>query len=74
MSLDSLRDASACSAGLFDVAVVTLPSAVPEPSTWTMMTLGFTDVGSTAYRTRKNGAVLGAAYPPMPRMIRNARA
>ena len=35
------------------------------------MTLGFTDVGSTAYRTRRSGAVLGAAYPPMPGMICN---
>jgi hypothetical protein len=35
-------------------------SAVPEPSTWAMMILGFFGVGYMAYR-RKNSAVLRVA-------------
>jgi hypothetical protein len=35
-------------------------SAVPEPSTWAMMILGFAGVGFVAYR-RKRGAALAAA-------------
>jgi PEP-CTERM motif len=34
-------------------------SAVPEPSTWAMMILGFFGVGFMAYR-RRNSAVLSA--------------
>lgn len=34
-------------------------SAVPEPSTWAMMVLGFAGVGFMAYH-RRNGAVLAA--------------
>jgi hypothetical protein len=34
-------------------ATVTLTTAVPEPSTWTMMILGFTGIGAMAYRRRK---------------------
>ena len=30
-------------------------AAVPEPSTWAMMLLGFAGVGFAAYRKRKNG-------------------
>ena len=35
-----------------DQSVITLPSAVPEPSTWAMMILGFAGVGFMAYRRR----------------------
>jgi hypothetical protein len=35
-------------------------SAVPEPSTWAMMLLGFAGVGFMAYRRRHRGAVLSA--------------
>jgi hypothetical protein len=35
-------------------------SAVPEPSTWAMMILGFFGIGFMAYRKRKNGLVLAA--------------
>jgi PEP-CTERM motif len=35
-------------------------SAVPEPSTWAMMILGFAGIGFMAYR-RKNGAALRVA-------------
>jgi hypothetical protein len=36
-------------------------SAVPEPSTWAMMILGFFGIGFMAYRKRKNGFALTAA-------------
>jgi hypothetical protein len=36
---------------------VTLSSAVPEPSTWAMMTLGFAGIGFMAYRRRNRGAL-----------------
>jgi hypothetical protein len=39
---------------------ITLSSAVPEPSTWAMMILGFCGVGFMAYR-RKNQMALNAA-------------
>jgi PEP-CTERM motif len=32
--------------------------AVPEPSTWAMMILGFFGVGFMAYRRKQNGAAL----------------
>jgi hypothetical protein len=35
--------------------------AVPEPSTWAMMLLGFAGVGFAAYRKRKNGTFTMAA-------------
>lgn len=36
-------------------------AAVPEPSTWAMMILGFAGVGFIAYRRRQNGPKLGVA-------------
>jgi hypothetical protein len=36
-------------------------AAVPEPSTWAMMILGFAGVGFMAYRRRNQGAALTAA-------------
>jgi hypothetical protein len=36
-------------------------SAVPEPSTWAMMILGFASVGFMAYRQRRRGDALGRA-------------
>jgi hypothetical protein len=36
-------------------------SAVPEPSTWAMMILGFAGVGVMAYRRKKNGSSLRLA-------------
>jgi hypothetical protein len=38
-----------------------IPSAVPEPSTWAMMILGFFGVGFMAYRRRNQNAAPGAA-------------
>jgi PEP-CTERM motif len=36
-------------------------SAVPEPSTWAMMILGFCGLGFMAYRRKQNSAALGIA-------------
>lgn len=43
----------------FDNVSLNVTSAVPEPSTWAMMILGFAGVGFLAYRRRK-GATLAA--------------
>ncbi len=40
--------------GGFGVGTFTLTAAVPEPSTWAMMILGFTGLGFMAYRRRNN--------------------
>ena len=37
--------------------IVTPPPAVPEPSTWAMMGLGFAGVGALAYRGRRKATV-----------------
>lgn len=39
-----------------DLGTFTLEAAVPEPSTWAMMILGFCGIGFMAYRQKKNGA------------------
>jgi hypothetical protein len=44
----------------FEFDNLTLAGAVPEPSTWAMMILGFLGVGFTAYR-KKRGAALRLA-------------
>jgi hypothetical protein len=36
-------------------------AAVPEPSTWAMMVLGFLGIGFMAYRRKQNGPALSAA-------------
>jgi hypothetical protein len=43
-------------AGQFEIA-----AAVPEPSTWAMMILGFCGVGFMAYRRKQNGSALTVA-------------
>jgi len=43
--------------GGFDGVTFTNMSAVPEPSTWAMMILGFAGVGFLAYRRRNQAAV-----------------
>jgi hypothetical protein len=45
------------------IETLSISSAVPEPSTWAMMILGFAGVGFMAYRrSRKdNGLALAAA-------------
>ena len=42
-------------------AFLTDIGAVPEPSTWAMMILGFAGIAFVAYRRRNQGQVLGAA-------------
>jgi hypothetical protein len=43
------------SPGVFDVT-----TAVPEPSTWAMMILGFAGVGFMAYRRKSKSALMAA--------------
>lgn len=40
---------------------VTVEGAVPEPSTWAMMILGFFGIGFMAYRRKQNGPTLSVA-------------
>jgi PEP-CTERM motif-containing protein len=48
-------------AGDFNVGVDAVSvSAVPEPSTWAMMLLGFAGIGSLAYRRKSKPALLAA--------------
>lgn len=51
---------SPCAIGTGDVGT-SLASAVPEPSTWAMMILGFAGIGFMAYRRKSNGSALAAA-------------
>jgi PEP-CTERM motif len=44
----------------FDLAFGSIGGAVPEPSTWAMMLIGFAGLGFAAYRGRRK-AVLAAA-------------
>jgi PEP-CTERM motif len=44
--------------GVTEIATV---AAVPEPSTWAMMILGFCGLGFMAYRRKQNGSALSAA-------------
>jgi hypothetical protein len=39
-------------------ATITISAAVPEPSTWAMMILGFAGVGFLAYRRKQHGPSL----------------
>jgi hypothetical protein len=56
-------------AGIFEIegtnsngaTELTLTAAVPEPSTWAMMILGFMGVGFMAYRRKQNGPSLRLA-------------
>lgn len=48
-------------AGCSDAYFGELTAAVPEPSTWTMIILGFCGLGFMAYRRRKSGLTLGIA-------------
>jgi hypothetical protein len=44
----------------FDVAGPTLAAAVPEPSTWAMIILGFASIGFMAYRRKSKPALMAA--------------
>jgi hypothetical protein len=43
------------------IQVIAQVAAVPEPSTWAMMILGFCGLGFIAYRRKQNGSALSAA-------------
>jgi hypothetical protein len=43
------------------VGANTITTAVPEPSTWAMMILGFCGLGFIAYRRKQNGSALSVA-------------
>jgi PEP-CTERM motif len=44
-----------------EFGTLTAVAAVPEPSTWAMMILGFLGLGFMAYRRKQNGAALSLA-------------
>jgi hypothetical protein len=48
-------------AGFWTASFPTVTAAVPEPSTWAMMILGFAGVGFMAYRRKQNGSALSVA-------------
>jgi hypothetical protein len=48
-------------AGQTGLQVIAEVAAVPEPSTWAMMILGFCGVGFMAYRRKQNGSAFSAA-------------
>jgi hypothetical protein len=43
--------------GQADLSVAQISAAVPEPSTWAMMIMGFAGVGYMTYRRRKTAAL-----------------
>ena len=58
--LDVLKFVSAQDPAFTYLDDVSLNAAVPEPSTWAMMILGFMGVGFMAYRRRNRAAALAA--------------
>jgi hypothetical protein len=44
-----------------NLSVTTAVAAVPEPSTWAMMILGFCGLGFMAYRKKQNGSAFNVA-------------
>jgi hypothetical protein len=45
---------------ILDVTTATVAPAVPEPSTWAMMLLGFAGIGFMAYRRKLKPALMAA--------------
>jgi len=56
-----LTSASDDTANDFAIGAVSLETAVPEPSTWAMMLLGFAGLGFAGYRASRRTAVARAA-------------
>jgi hypothetical protein len=56
-SLNARTGAETLNDGTFKVDdyTVTIAAAVPEPTTWAMMLLGFAGIGFTAYRKKRTG-------------------
>ncbi len=52
-----LRGADGFGTSLGDGTFTATVAAVPEPSTWAMMIMGFVGVGAMTYRRRKNAAL-----------------
>ena len=59
--IDYVTDNGTPSVFNFEAPSATLQAAVPEPSTWAMMILGFMGVGFMAYRRKSQGAALRVA-------------
>jgi len=57
----NIGDANLTNITPFDPNAVAANPAVPEPSTWAMMILGFVGIGFMAYRRKQNGSALTAA-------------
>lgn len=55
---DGIHPTAAAHEIIADAFVV---AAIPEPSTWIMMVVGFASFGFVAYRRRQQPAALGAA-------------
>jgi hypothetical protein len=53
----TLSDATGAQVSFVEIEV----AAVPEPSTWAMMILGFAGIGFVAYRRKQNGSALRGA-------------
>jgi choice-of-anchor C domain-containing protein len=62
-TLSFLETAGGNNAGVFldAVSIDPVTAAVPEPSTWAMMIIGFFGMGFMAYRRKRNGPVLNVA-------------
>jgi hypothetical protein len=52
--------ASTVRAQYFDNVSLDVTAAVPEPSTWAMMVLGFAGVGLVTYRRKSKPAMMAA--------------
>jgi PEP-CTERM motif len=58
-SVGGLNTCGNCTAD-FTVAITSAVGAVPEPSTWAMMILGFAGIGFMAYRQKAKPALIAA--------------
>jgi hypothetical protein len=60
-ALDPSQTSISSGGGANGLGLVQLAAAVPEPSTWAMMILGFFGIGFMAYRRKQNGPALSVA-------------
>lgn len=56
--------------GAYTVVVTQLASAVPEPSTWAMLLMGFIGLGFAGYRKQEKLRASPSSYAPTPTMSR----
>lgn len=52
----TVSEAASVKSNSFEIAQITTSGAIPEPSTWAMMLLGFAGLGLVGYRARKSVA------------------